>query len=68
MAKKTIETKSAKNSIQRHKRGVSVTTTIKVNETLESEEYKHLGAVDEPRGFEYQLRDIVINLIDTQNL
>lgn len=63
MAKKTIKTKSAKNSIQQHKRGVSVTTTIKVNDALEPEEYKHLGAVDEPRGFEYQLRNIVINFM-----
>ena len=63
MAKKTFKTKSAQNSIQQHKRGVSVTTTIKVNDALEPEEYKHLGAVDEPRGFEYQLRDIVINFM-----
>ena len=63
MAKKTIKTKSAQNSIQQHKRGVSVITTIKVNDALEPEEYKHLGAVDEPRGFEYQLRDIVIYFI-----
>jgi hypothetical protein len=63
MAKKTIKTKSAQNSIQQHKRGVSVTTTIKVNGALEPEEYEHLGAVDKPRGFEYQLRDIVINFM-----
>jgi hypothetical protein len=63
MAKKTIKTKSAQNIIQQHKRGVSVTTTIKVNGALEPEEYEHLGAVDKPRGFEYQLRDIVINFM-----
>lgn len=63
MAKKTIKTKSAQNSIQQHKRGVSVITTIKVNDALEPEEYEHLGAVDKPRGFEYQLRDIVINFM-----
>ena len=63
MAKKKIKTKSAQNSIQQHKRGVSVTTTIKVNEVLEAEIYQHLGAVDKPRDFEYQLRDIVINFM-----
>jgi hypothetical protein len=63
MAKKTIKTKSAQNSIQQHKRGVSVITTIKVNDALEPEEYEHLGAVNKPRGFEYQLRDIVIYFI-----
>jgi hypothetical protein len=63
MAKNIIKTKSEKNSVIKHSRGVSITTSVTVNEPLHADQYKYISATKDPKSFEDSLRDIVINFM-----
>jgi hypothetical protein len=65
MAKEIIKTKSTKNTIIKYTRGVSYTTSVKVNGPLDASEYKYLGTDKEPKSFDDSLRNTVIIFMRT---